>query len=204
VNSQFIDRPRKAVREALKRFYFLPYNGALAAGARSKAYVEFLGMRGRATGACNTLGVRRIRELAGVFAPKTEPGDGGFITVARFVPEKNLGMLLEAYAGYRKEAEHPRGLSLYGGGPLEAELRSHASALGIGAHVQFFPFLQRDEIAKAMANSVGLILPSIMEPFGNVVIEAQAVGRSGRRPDQWPHVCPRLSRSPHNLHGRAP
>jgi L-malate glycosyltransferase len=117
-----------------------------------------------------------MRELARIFAPRTEPGDGGFVTVARFVTEKNLGILLDAYAGYRKKAKNPRSLALYGGGPLEADLRAHAKALGIGGHVQFFPFLQRDEIALAMAKCVGLILPSVLEPFGNVVIEAQAVG----------------------------
>lgn len=177
--SKFDDKPRSAWREAFKSLALRPYHGAIGSGRRGRAYFCYLGLPdSRIAGEYNTLSLARIRRLAG--AP---PAPGGrphaarhFTIVARFVAKKNLLMALRAYAIYAAGTPKPRALHLCGGGPLDAALRAEAAALGIGAHTVFHGFLQSDAVARLLADSLALILPSTEEQFGNVVIEAQAMG----------------------------
>ena len=114
---------------------------------------------------------------------RQEPAPGGlphaarrFTAVTRLVPKKNLNVLIDAYALYRKAVATPRPLHICGSGELETELRAKIAALDLGDFVILRGFLQRPEIAHELAQSLALILPSIEEQFGNVIIEAQAMG----------------------------
>lgn len=177
--SKFDDLKRTVWKEAVKQLFFLPYQGAIASGKRSRDYMRFLSIpEGRIATEYNSLSVERIRRLAGApAAPEGMPfEERHFTIVARFVPKKNLAMALEAYGLYRRTASNPRPLHLCGSGPLEKELREKAEALQIADHVVFHGFLQTDGIAKMLARTLALLLPSTEEQFGNVVIEAQAMG----------------------------
>lgn len=177
--SKFDDKERVLWREVLKSLYFLPYQGGIASGLRSVDYLRFLGpRRDRLVTEYNTASLARIREAAEV-APA--PGGIGhaerhFTIVARFVPKKNLVFALKAYALYRAATASPRPLHLCGSGPLEPELRALVAELGLGDVVVFHGFLQFDGIARVLGTSLALLLPSTEEQFGNVVIEAQAMG----------------------------
>lgn len=48
--------------------------------------------------------------------------------------------------------------------------------MGISNHVVFRGWLQDNAISQTLGQSLALLLPSIEEQFGNVVIEAQAMG----------------------------
>lgn len=177
--SKFDDLPRKAWREWLKSFYLRPYHGAIGSGIRSIDYFRFLGFGRRpVVGEYNTVSLSRIRALS-----ETVPAPGGtrfshrhFTIVARLVPKKNLQVALRAYALYRTMAASPRPLHLCGSGPLEVDLIALAQELGIREHVTFHGFVQSAEVARILGSTLALLLPSIEEQFGNVVIEAQAMG----------------------------
>lgn len=177
--SKFDDYPRSLWREGLKSLFFLPYRGGLSSGVRGRDYMRFRGLpAARVVGEYNTLSIDRVRSDAGV-----PPAPGGvafadrpFLIVARFVAKKNLEMALAAYALYAAQSATPRALVLCGSGPLEAELRAQVAALGLGGQVRFEGFVQRHGIARWMGRSLCLLLPSLEEQFGNVVIEAQAMG----------------------------
>lgn len=177
--SKFDDQPRRAGREWLKSFFLAPYRGAIGSGRRSADYFSFLGLSpGRVVGEYNTVSIERLRRLAGV-----SPAPGGldhaerhFVCVARFVPKKNLHALIEAYALYAGGVETPRRLHLCGSGALEEALREQVAALGLEGRVIFEGFLQSDAVARLLGRSLALLLPSLEEQFGNVVIEAQALG----------------------------
>lgn len=177
--SKFDDYQRSLWREVGKSLFYLPYCGGISSGKRAKDYMRFLGIpKSRIATEYNTLSIDRIRKLAMV-----EPAPGGvpfehrhFTMVARFVPKKNIAIALEAYALYRKETKDPRGLHLCGSGPLERDLKATAEALGVAPYVTFHGFLQTDGVAKLLGSTLALLLPSIEEQFGNVVIEAQALG----------------------------
>jgi glycosyltransferase involved in cell wall biosynthesis len=177
--SKFDDLERNITREFLKRFFFLPYQGAISSGVRARDYMRLMGIpRDRIASEYNTLSIDRIRALSGQQpAPQGTPfADRHFTIVARFVPKKNLAMALDAYELYCQTAERPRALHLCGSGKLEAMLRAKAAEMGLADRVVFRGFLQSDGIAQALGHSLALILPSVEEQFGNVVIEAQAMG----------------------------
>lgn len=178
-DSKFDDYQRRLWREVAKSAYYLPYQGGISCKGRAGDYMRFLGLpAARIVDGYDTLSIERIRRLA-----EKPPAPGGmdyserhFTIVARFVPKKNLKMALAAYALYRQQTASPRALHLCGSGPLEAELRAQVSELGLKDSVVFHGFVQTAEIARILADSVALILPSIEEQFGLVTIEAQAMG----------------------------
>lgn len=179
IDSKFDDKPRRVWFEAMKSLLFAPYHGAMVGSRRTAEYLRFLGMRNKPIeGGYDTISSERIRRLAEV-----EPAPGGpahgerdFIAVARLVPKKNHATLLAAYARYRELAQKPRGLQLCGNGPEQERLQRQVRELGIAAHVQFHDFVQTDEVAQRLGRALALVLPSIEEQFGQVVLEAQAMG----------------------------
>lgn len=178
-DSKFDDYPRILWREIGKRTFMIPYQGAMGCGNRSRDYLRFLGIPSdRAVGLYDALSLDRIRRLAG--APPAPAGiahaERHFTIVARLVPKKNLFMALEAYALYAATASEPRMLHLCGNGPLESELKARAEALGIASLVVFHGFVQTGTVARLLASTLVLLLPSSEEQFGQVVIEAQAMG----------------------------
>ena len=178
-DSKFDDKRRVMLRECLKALLYKPYNAALVGSPRSRSYLQFLGLRpSRLFLGYDTVSMDRVARLAGV-----EPAPGGlphaqrhFTIIARFAPVKNLAMALDAYALYcRRHDGAPRELHLCGSGPLEEALRSQVARLGIEG-VRFRGYLQEEGIAKTLASTLALILPSVEEPFGLVVNEALALG----------------------------
>ena len=177
--SKFDDYDRTIRWEVFKSLILLPYAGFLTNRGRSEEYIHFLrGSKVPIAYGHNTLSVGEIRSLAGA-----APAPGGaphaarhFTAITRLVPKKNLTVLIDAYALYRQAVATPRPLHICGSGELEAELRAKIAALDLGGLVLLRGFLQRPEIAHELAQSLALILPSIEEQFGNVIIEAQAMG----------------------------
>jgi L-malate glycosyltransferase len=178
-DSKFDDKPRYLFKEILKSILYAPYQAALAAGARSKAYLTFLGLpEDRVIVGYDTVSLERVRALAETLpAPEGVPhADRHFTIVARFVPKKNLSLALEAYGAYVTRHPHaPRDLHLCGSGELERELRQQADRLGLKG-VHFRGYLQEHEIARVLGSSLSLILPSVEEQHGLVVNEALAMG----------------------------
>lgn len=178
-NSKFDDKKRRLLREAIKAFFFWPYCGALVAGSRSADYMRFLGVSPvHIALGYNTLSIDRIRISAKAPpAPEGVPlGERHFTIIARYIPKKNLFLALEAYCLYRGQVDAPQELHLAGYGPLERELRRRVEELGLEKHAVFHGALSNKDVCKLLATTSALILPSTEEQFGNVVIEAQAMG----------------------------
>jgi glycosyltransferase involved in cell wall biosynthesis len=178
-DSKFDDRRRYLGREVLKSLLYLPYNGAIASGTRTADYLRFLGVpENRIRLNYDTLSTNRIRRLAGVAkAPDGTPFSARHFTIiARMVPKKNISLALDAYAIYYTQASKPRQLHLCGSGPLEAQLRAKVIELGLDEFVVFHGFLQIEDVCPILGTTLALLLPSVEEQFGHVVIEAQAMG----------------------------
>lgn len=177
-DSKFDDYERHMWREFGKRLFFLPFQGALVASPRSADYVRFLGVRReRIFGGYDAVSASRIRELAGSLpAPAGEPfASRHFTIVARLVPKKNIALALQALA-LAKRAGCERKLIICGSGPLEAELKALCETFGIVGDVIFEGFLQSPDVAKRLAKTLALILPSTEEQFGQVIAEAIVMG----------------------------
>lgn len=109
-------------------------------------------------------------------APFAVPRDRFIFAVGRVVEKKGFDLLLEAFAAIAPT--HPGvGLVIGGDGRARSHLIQRAGALDLGDRVAFPGVLSRDEVAWAMQNAAVFVLPSRVEPFGIVVVEALQGGR---------------------------
>jgi len=95
-------------------------------------------------------------------------------TVSRLSPEKNVDLIIKAYAHLREELDLSN-LRIVGVGPLEKDLKSLCLELGIADRVEFLG--SSKEIANFMNSLDVFILASSFEGFGMVLVEAMAVGK---------------------------
>ena len=113
-----------------------------------------------------------LEPLLGLGRSGHSSGPVRVVVVGRLVPDKNLPLLLDAFAeaGVSGEAQ----LVLHGSGPLESELRARAGRLGIAALVTgpVAPAALRAVYADAHV----LALVSTYEPFGVTMREGAAAG----------------------------
>jgi glycogen synthase len=96
--------------------------------------------------------------------------------LGRVVEKKGFDLLLAAYAGLDASHRDRADLVVAGDGPADAGLRAQAAELGIAGHVHFVGRLDRGEVAGAMAGAELLAVPSRLEPFGIVILEAWRAG----------------------------
>jgi len=94
-----------------------------------------------------------------------------FLYVGRVSKEKNLQLLLDAFAQFTQRGVEAN-LGVVGDGPLLAQLRAENSH----PRVAFTGFLRGEDLAAAYASSDVFVFPSTTDTFGNVVLEAQASG----------------------------
>ncbi len=95
------------------------------------------------------------------------------ISLARFVPQKRLDLLIESFA--HVVAKDPEcTLEIYGHGPLKDELINQVKELNLEKHI----FINEPvvDIARVLQTASIFALSSDFEPFGMVVIEANAYG----------------------------
>jgi glycosyltransferase involved in cell wall biosynthesis len=122
------------------------------------------------------IAVGRDRGGAGPVAARREHGETGpvrILSVGRLVPDKNLALLIEAFAG-AGFAEGEAELELCGTGPLEAELRALAGRLRVP--VRFRGYAAPAELPAVYRESDVLALVSTYEPFGVAAREGAAAG----------------------------
>jgi glycosyltransferase involved in cell wall biosynthesis len=94
-------------------------------------------------------------------------------SVGRLVPDKNLALLIEAFAHARLSLARVR-LEIAGAGFLELELRRLADRLGVP--VRFLGHVPPGELARLYAAADIYALVSTYEPFGVSIREAAAAG----------------------------
>ena len=118
-------------------------------------------------------------ETAGVGGsprPFAVPFERFVLGLGRVVDKKGFDLLLEAFA--RLAPRRPDlGLVLAGDGPSRAGLTALAERLGVTERVYFAGLLGRAEVAGAVDAAAVFVLPSRVEPFGIVVLEALRAGR---------------------------
>jgi len=96
------------------------------------------------------------------------------IFVGRLVDWKALDIVFEAMARIR--SRFPISLEVVGDGPMREQWQASAQELGLGSAVEFTGWLSQQACANRMQQSDVLVLPSLFECGGSVVIEAMAMG----------------------------
>jgi glycosyltransferase involved in cell wall biosynthesis len=95
-----------------------------------------------------------------------------FVGVGRLVPQKDFAILLQAFRHLRKKCMAR--LALIGDGPLRATLEETATGLGLQDDVALLGF--RKNPYPFIKRAAALVLSSRYEGFGNVLVEALALG----------------------------
>ena len=92
-----------------------------------------------------------------------------FVFVGRFVSAKNIRGLVDAYQQYRSLTAEPWELKCYGKGPLGHLLVGQEGITDCG-------FCDPRDLPAKFLEAGALLLPSISEPWGVVIVEALASG----------------------------
>lgn len=127
------------------------------------------------------LSVWRPAPRQAVFAG--EKGPVRLLFAGRLVDWKGVDLLLQAFARAVQRSAVPLSLSIAGDGPMKRRWRSLASSLGIlgkednqSGQVFFHGWLPTEACAERMQQADVLVLPSLLECGGAVVLEAMATG----------------------------
>jgi glycosyltransferase involved in cell wall biosynthesis len=182
--SQAIDHPRVWWKEAVKRNRVRRFSAGLVGGPRHRDYLVSLGLPAeRIALGYNAVDGEAFAALAARYRADASGRRGlpevpYFLAVSRFVPEKNLVGLVNAYAQYRLQSHSGAAwdLVLCGGGPGEAQVEAAAEACGVARSIHRPGFLQAGELARWYAHASAFVHPSLLEPWGLVVNEAAACG----------------------------
>jgi glycosyltransferase involved in cell wall biosynthesis len=97
-----------------------------------------------------------------------------FVFVGRLIEWKCVEVLLDAFR--EVVARMPATLEILGDGPLRRPLEEHAEALGVADAVRFAGWIPHKECADRLRAVDVLVLPSVNECGGAVVLEAMACG----------------------------
>ena len=96
--------------------------------------------------------------------------------IGRVAHEKNIGFLLQMFCEVLKSVPEAL-LVIAGEGPARAALRAQIATLGLGAHVQFAGYLERDSaLLDCYAAASVFVFASRTETQGLVLLEAMAQG----------------------------
>jgi glycosyltransferase involved in cell wall biosynthesis len=96
-----------------------------------------------------------------------------FVYLGRLVDWKGVDILLDAFHTVAKQS--PARLDIIGEGVWRERLEKQAAALGIADRVTFKGWLPQQACARELAGADALVLPSLYECGGAVVLEAMAV-----------------------------
>lgn len=110
------------------------------------------------------------------YRPPEEPPKGPFtfLFVGRFQPQKNLPVVISAFA--EAFAGSDVRLKLVGDGLQRSELEAQVQQLGIASQVSFLPWQDKQGLLHQYQSAHCLINYSLYEGMPNVVLEAMACG----------------------------
>jgi glycosyltransferase involved in cell wall biosynthesis len=95
-----------------------------------------------------------------------------FVFIGRLVDWKALDVAIEAMRDLPEAS-----LDVIGDGPMMAAWRARAESLGIAQRVRFHGWLSQEKCAELLGGCTALLLPSLYESGGAVVLEAMAMKR---------------------------
>lgn len=177
-DSTSADKDRFQILELIKRVLLKCFDGALVAGARSREYIERLGMeRSCIEVCCDVVDNASISKTVDQSRGVSQNQLGYFLFVGRLIEEKNIPFLIDAYSRYRscRVTTPPLPLVICGSGPLEKAIKRKVADENIDG-VSFEGYINHPHICDYYAGARALVLPSKQETWGLVVNEALSAG----------------------------
>ena len=175
--SSTADHQRSKFRETIKKWIVNRADAFFCFGTTSAEYLKKLGIPERKIAVRNAAVIddERIREKFLQTGSAINNRRPAFIFVGRLAPEKNLGVLLEAYIKTKALSTRSWRLILVGDGPMKKEIagwieREKLENVTLAGGVSWL------EVPEWLSQADVLILPSYSEPWGLVVNEALVCG----------------------------
>jgi glycosyltransferase involved in cell wall biosynthesis len=97
-----------------------------------------------------------------------------FVFLGRLADWKGVDLLLDAFVPVAAQTDAV--LEIIGDGEMRGELEAQTARLGLGGRAVFSGWLSQEQCAIKLKQADALVLPSLREPGGAVVIEAMAMG----------------------------
>lgn len=103
------------------------------------------------------------------------PSEPLIVFAGRQIPEKRVGLLVDAFDRLREELPGLR-CQIFGDGPVHQEVRELVESKGLADAVEVPGFVDEEVLEAALASAMCMVLPSMREGYGLVVVEASAHG----------------------------
>jgi glycosyltransferase involved in cell wall biosynthesis len=103
------------------------------------------------------------------------PSEPVLVFAGRQIPEKRIGLLVEAFERLREELPGLR-CEIFGDGPARGALLELVERKGLSEAIDLPGFVDEEVLERALSRAMCLVLPSIREGYGLVVVEASARG----------------------------
>ena len=115
-------------------------------------------------------------EYAGPLEPKTPlPGEPLVVFAGRHIPEKRVPALVPALAELRRTHPDVRAV-IFGDGPERGRVTELVRQLGLEDAISLTGFVDAAEVEWTLRRAGCMVLPSLREGYGMIVIEAAAAG----------------------------
>jgi glycosyltransferase involved in cell wall biosynthesis len=98
------------------------------------------------------------------------------VFAGRFNPQKGLSRLIRAVHHLLQRGIHNFRVDLFGGGPLESDLRILTRDLNVESHIHFRGWIKREDLAVRLGMADIFILPSDVEGMPVACLQAMASG----------------------------
>ncbi len=182
-DSRYQDAPRRSLKEIIKKTIVSQFSAGLVAGTEHIDYVHRLGIpKSRIFVGYDVVDnryfetqARSVRTQRDSQRRSAKLPNNFFLAVCRFIEEKNLFRLLEAFAQYRDRfPAHAWDLVLLGEGPLKPALEATIEKHNLVGAVHLPGFAQYEVLPTYYGLAGGLVHASTSDTWGLVVNEAMA------------------------------
>ena len=117
----------------------------------------------------NWVDIKEIKKI------KKSKKKSDIIYAGRLMKHKNIDVLIKSIYLAKKEFPDIKAV-IIGDGPEKARLKELARRLNLQKHIKFLDFMLKEQVYSFMKSSKLFVLPSVLEGFGIIVIEANACG----------------------------
>jgi glycosyltransferase involved in cell wall biosynthesis len=115
-------------------------------------------------------------EYAGPTEPRgPEPAEPVVVFAGRHIPEKRVPLLVEAFAIVARHDRELR-LEILGDGPERGRVEEAVERHGLRGRVELPGFVAPQEVDRRLGRALCMVLPSMREGYGMVVVEAASRG----------------------------
>jgi len=117
----------------------------------------------------NWVDIKEIEEI------KKFKEESDIIYAGRLMKHKNIDILIKSIFLIKKKLPDIKAV-IIGNGPEKTKLRALIKGLGLENNIKFLDFMLKEKVYSFMKSSKLFVLPSVLEGFGIIVIEANACG----------------------------